>query len=232
MSDTPDKSVSDFARVFALDEWNTRYHHSLKDHLHALGVVAANFNHLEFALLALFYIFAGLDDGTAQHLFSYLKNDKRVDILLRSIKARETDPDVNDRATHFTKGFNVCAENRNYLMHSMTEEPSGTALTVTSIVQDTLILRKATRGDPTKRNYLHLNLTEIRQAADDIYAFDLFGLKLWRFVNQRKLGRPNDGNDATAPLSLPEKPLLPNKLIPSDSPIPKIDSPQPQSSRE
>jgi hypothetical protein len=67
MSDTNDSLG---AQLGALGGWHTRYPPSLKEHIYALGVVAANFNHLEFTLLALFYNFLGLDEITARYLFT------------------------------------------------------------------------------------------------------------------------------------------------------------------
>src|SRR5580692_558726 len=137
MPDDDKPDISPLARALAADQWITRYPPSLKEHIYALGVVAANFNHLEFALLALFYNFIELDDVTTRYLFSYLTNARRVDILLRMVEARELDSEIKDRVSWFATCFNICAENRNFLMHGMTEN-TWNALTIQHAVTNTL----------------------------------------------------------------------------------------------
>jgi hypothetical protein len=222
MDDAPNEpaEVSSLTRALVgYPEWHTRYHPGYEKHLHALGVIAANYNHLEFALFALFYLFLDLGPATAQHLFAYLTNDKRIDILSKAVEAREKDLEVTDRILHFIQGFKICTENRNLLLHSMTEGANWNVLGLAYEIKAIMTFRKSARGNPTKVNYLHLRLEDIRKAADQTYDFDVFGLNIYLYVDARRSGGIlTDQQGRTSRPTLPEKPPLPDKLSLSDSP--------------
>jgi hypothetical protein len=235
MPDDDQPKISPLARALAADIWITRFPPSLKEHIYALGVVASNFNSLEFALLALFYEFLGLDDVTTRYLFHYLNNSRRIDILTRAVEAREYNPDIKDRIVWFVQCFNICVENRNFLMHGMTDS-TWDALTLHSAVTDILTIKKSPRNDPIKTNYLHLTERQIRSIADNIYTTEMFGLEVYLFASARKNGGVItyvwEGSEMTRMPTLPEKPPLPSNLSLSDSPTPRDDSPQPEPSQE
>ena len=63
---------------------------------HALGVIAANFNRLEFRLLGLFMLYLGIDT-TIIFLFSRLRdNALRIDIFTRTLETRAQTPEIKD----------------------------------------------------------------------------------------------------------------------------------------
>lgn len=193
--------------------WHARFHPSLYDHMHALGVEAANYNHLEFTMQALFWQSSGLEITVAMHLFSDLNvNKKRLDTLKRFVQAKEPDPIVKDLLDHFISGFDICAENRNLLMHGMTLDADSSS---------ELILKKFARNDPTRTNYMHLTVPAIRKVADETYKFDRYGMELYIWRSARSTGgRFLLANGVVLQPSLPEKPLKPERLSLSDHPIP------------
>src|SRR6185295_12213048 len=88
------------------------YPASLKDHIHALGVVAANYNSLEMTFYSLFCEYFGISDNAAA-LFAQFKNNLRIDALRVVLAKYERDSAVTDAIQHFLRCFNICADNRN-----------------------------------------------------------------------------------------------------------------------
>ena len=188
--------------------------------MHALGVVAANYNHLEFILKIIFYHYMGLEHQATDLVFAKLNNNRnRLDMLAECVETREKNSDAKDRALHFIRGFALCADNRNFLMHGRTDDPR----------ENILVLVKASRNDPKKSNYLQLTVREIQAIADEIYAFDNFGLKLYIWLTAQNHGgmflMPK--GEVVAP-TLPDKPALPKPLKLTDSRPPKSDEPRPE----
>lgn len=191
--------------------------------MHALGVVAANYNHLEFVLQLMLWQFSGLESEVSAKLFSTLNNNRnRLDTLALLINSREKEERVKDLALHFLRGFDICAENRNFLMHGMVH--NGTASL-------DLTLHKAARNDPSKINYLHLTVQAIRKIADEIHDFDSFGFDIAFWTSARLTGgKFITSNGGSIEPSLPEKPPLPDKLNLSDRPTPVAGLPPPEPS--
>jgi hypothetical protein len=214
------------AKAFGIEDntwsWHARFHPSLHDHMHALGVAAANYNHLEFTMQALFWHLSGLEVTVAMHLFSDLNvNKRRLDTLKRFVEAKEKDPVVKDLLEHFIIGFDINAENRNFLMHGMTLDAENSS---------ELILKKFARNDPTKTNYMHLTAANIRKIADEIYSFDRYGLEIYIWLSARSVGgKFLLANGKVIEPTLPEKPPKPDRISLSDHPIrsPVLPPPQP-----
>jgi hypothetical protein len=100
-------------------EWSGDYYGpGLSDHLHALGVVAANYNSLEGILYSLFSFYFR-DQERAGTLFSQLKDNFRLDTLRAVAERYESEADTLNAIRHFAKRFKICADNRNLLMHSI-----------------------------------------------------------------------------------------------------------------
>jgi hypothetical protein len=157
------------------------------------------------------------------HLFSDLNvNKKRLDTLRRLVQVKETDPIIIDHLDHFIVGFDICAENRNFLMHGMTLDAENSS---------ELILKKYARNDPTKTNYMHLTVLVIRKIADEIYSFDRYGLELYIWLSARATGGKFllASGKAIVP-TLPDKPPKPDKMSLSDHPIPAPAPPPPEAS--
>jgi hypothetical protein len=190
--------------------WHLRYHPSLRDHMHALGVVAANYNHLEQTFQALFWRYSSLDSKPALRLFQRLNNNRnRIDSIREWIESKEYNVSARGLALHFVESFETCADNRNFLMHSLTQGTLEQA--------DKLVLAKAAKRDPERTNSLHLGVDELRSVADDMFHLERFGLRLYMWWRARANGgkyRFADGREV-AP-TLPEKSPAPTKLTPAD----------------
>lgn len=171
--------------------------------MHALGVVAAAYNQLEFYLWCFFRIYVGISSEMTSHLFVTLTNNSRVDLITKSLELMERDPVCVEQVSYFLKCFNLCAESRNFLMHATVDtNDSDTMLTLT----------KASRNNPTTRNQANLTLDEIRGVADDCYNVVMFGheLYLWKAVQAAGGSVSYAGTTYTQPL--PDKPALPRRL--------------------
>jgi hypothetical protein len=190
----------------ASDVWPT-YDPSPPKHVHALGVVTAQYNMLEFSLLCLLFDYGRLGNGTTQHLFANISNNLRLEFFKNCVNDLEQDPQIKEQAMHFADGYDLCTENRNTLAHSMT---LGSAQMEDG---DLLLFSKRTKSNPVRTNNLNLRLADIRRVADEIFAFHRYGHQLHVWLLVRTHGgsvRLPDGKAFYAPS--PEKPLLPSKL--------------------
>lgn len=181
------------------------YHIGQRDHLHALGVIAASYNLLEQSLYFHFASQLGLAPNIAQRLFVSLSNNTRLDLLRNAIEEIDTANPIKTKLSEFLAGFDILAENRNFLMHSHT------ILNTTS--QDHLTFGKGSRNQPSKWNYAHLRLNDLRGVADDIYVYWNFGHALYKWHVASKTGGRlvfSDGFVLTP--TLPDTPPLPRKL--------------------
>jgi hypothetical protein len=204
--------------------WHSKFHPSLQDHMHALGVAVANYNSLEFVFQALFEFYTSFEDlSAAHHLFSQLNtNQKRIEILSRPVSYKERkNPAVSDGIEHFLRGVDICAENRNLLMHGRIFEAD---------TRTDLVLQKYARKDPTKVNYMHLTVQDIRRVADEFSDYEAYGAQMYLWLHARRTGGKlifvEAGNVEPA---WPKKPLPLDKLSLSDHPIRPVDPSQYQS---
>jgi hypothetical protein len=192
------------------DNWpQPDYFKGKKDHLHALGVVAALYNDLEFSLFSLFYMYSGLTRVVAQPLFENMSNSQRLDFLTRCVETSNIDDTSKELANHFIKCFSICAENRNFLMHSTIN---------TNHELDIVIFSKASREDPNRLNSINADLATIRKVADIFNEIDNFGVGVFFSASQkldwegRVIGAIQVNGAPFAPPS-PQKPSLPSKLF-------------------
>ena len=122
--------------------------------MHALGVVAANYNQLELTLYTIFAHYTGRTIQAAA-LFSQMKNNFRIDTLKCLVQANEPDDTIGKHIFYFADGFNICADNRNFLMHSSVDniQKGATALP----------LRKSGRKSPIEFKNIILSAERIPQ---------------------------------------------------------------------
>lgn len=209
------------------DTWPApEYHVGPRDHIHALGVAAATYNDLEFALLLLFNHYMAVEGELGLKLFAALTNRTRLDFLSDAADAKEADPDALGCVKHFVRAFNICAENRNFLMHSTTQTRGALAALMP---ENVLTLSKHARDNPAVRNYAHLTRDEIRRIADEAYKFYVFGFQIWLWMLWRSSKGTLRLSKLPWPPTLPEKPPLPRKLTLSRSQDPPADEPLPGS---
>ncbi len=168
--------------------WDWRYHPSLHDHMHALGVVAANYNSLEKVFELMVDVCNNLHQTLPAKLVSTLNNNRNKMDTLKSIL--ENDRTARDVGLHFLNGFEICVENHNFLMH-------GTPFRADENVGQ-LILQKAARKDPLRTSYLNLKVQDIRRVADDIDRFDDLGADFIAFIAARSTGGVIKCEDGTS----------------------------------
>jgi hypothetical protein len=173
----------------------------LRDHLHALGVVALNYNALEISFYILFCEYVGNSSFSAQ-LFSQMKNNFRLETLQAAVVHQEKDSEVINAIGWYVGAFNICATNRNILMHSVHDlvESEDTALK----------LLKSHRSDPLKQTNLLFDVPTLRQVADEIWSLDYYTIDLCFYLQTRSGSMPAD--DPYARTTLPDKPAPPKNL--------------------
>src|ERR1041385_6792224 len=90
-----------------------RYEVGSRDFAHALGVISANFNSLEFQLLQIFRLYARMDAVAAQHAFSKLNNHDRIIVMKRAAESSLHPLRIRNRVLRILEGYAASAENRN-----------------------------------------------------------------------------------------------------------------------
>jgi hypothetical protein len=171
-----------------------------KDCIFALGVASLNYAQLEFAFSGMFSTVTGIDRNTTALLLSRIRHDVRLSLMRDKLPQHNWPPDIVDRISHFIAGFDICAANRNDLMHSNV-----------FLTDDAIILYKTTNSGKTLS--CNPTLTELRQFADDIHAFTGYGLALSNAINFNFLA-------SGISLLWPDAPPSPNRLHYSGEPQP------------
>jgi hypothetical protein len=205
--------------------WDWTYNPNLKDHMHALGVIAANYNELEGNFYRLFFLTLGKIQ-VGKMVFSKLNNAERIEIALKMAEYEK--PEFRDRYEHFISGYGTSTENRNILLHSKAHNAWPRDISVSH-----LTLAKPSKKSFDENNFISLDLSELRSVADDLAALKMFGSGLfyWRFASLTGgVITWDSGETATPPL--PEKPPAPRRLALSPQPNQASAPPPPESSAE
>jgi hypothetical protein len=197
-------------------------------HIHALGAVAALYNDVEFSLFCLFLVYSKLSNTLAKPLFENMSNAQRLDFLTRCIEENEQNDILKDHALYFINCFSICAENRNFLMHSTLQRSAN---------PENIILTKASRDNPNKVNTLNANITTLRSVANEIMKIDDYAVSIYIYVYMnaqwiKKRITNIKFNDIPFSPTLPKKPVLPNKLLKPVPTTPKPPKRQRVSSRQ
>ncbi len=171
-----------------MEEWpDPSFHIGQHDHLHALGVIIATYNLLEFSLFTLFNHYVGTAGDVGLKLFNSLPNHKRIDILKAEVD-NEQDATLKSAILHFISGYRVLETNRNFLAHSHT---------IMNLPQQPhLTFGKGSRSNPTAWHFAHMRLPQLRAIADEMKSYWLFGAELHAFVTARSSGGRLDFGDA------------------------------------
>lgn len=205
--------------------WNWRYNPSLKDHMHALGVIAANYNDLEGQFYRLFYVIMS-DMDAGKLIFSKLNNAERMEVALKL--GEHTSPTFRTLFEYFISGFGTLHENRNILMHSKAHNALDKELDISHIT-----LAKQSKRSPHENNFVSLDIQELRTIADDMANFSTFGFDLFMWRLALAVGGTITWADGTSLTpTLPERPLAPRKLVLSPQEAPISAPPQIESSGE
>ena len=185
-----------------LHTWSGDYYSSISDHIHALGVIAANFNTLELAFYVLFAEYLGNTENS-QALFAGSRNNFRIDVLTTILERYERNAEVREAMTHFIQCSEICAENRNTLMHSRVMD--------VSLASAALPVQKGSRRSPLTQLSTELPLERLRSIADEIFYLEDHGWDLADYFFTRRGRIAADDPDART--TLPERLPLPMRLI-------------------
>lgn len=168
-------------------------------HAHALGFLVNHYNRAENRLFQLVDILLKNEAAARRTINHRLNNNDRLD-LLRQL-AEERSSEERDHILHAVQCFDICAENRNILMHAMIEE--------TGEAPESFAARKrhATKAGVEIR--FDLPLETLRKAADQTAAifYYLMALHLYLVMTHPAFRPP-----PTRPPALPHKPQKPDKL--------------------
>ncbi|TYL80326.1 hypothetical protein [Bradyrhizobium cytisi] len=227
--DAPKPVYRGLLAALLLDEkpwsWNWKYNPSLKEHMHALGVIAANYNDLEGQFYRLFYI-TQTHFEVGKLVFSKLNNAQRMEVAR---KVAETQPlSFRERYEHFISGYGTATDNRNILMHSKAHNAS-----LSDLTSSHLTLAKPSKKTPDENNFISLDVAELRSVADDMAEFAMFGSQLfyWRIAALSGGTITWEGGETATP-TLPDKPRLPRALTLSTQPDQATAPPQLEASGE
>jgi hypothetical protein len=179
------------------------------DYLIAFGQITLLYNFLQDVMERLFEGFAPLEEQYAERIFHQLNNRDRVDLFSAFVRANEKDEQVKDALQECLLHYDICTENRNILMHTV----SGGISEATGIER----FRKRASKNPAKSIEYHVPLADLRLVADQIGQTVGFCWSINGFLRYRAASPALKGIFAQAP-SLPGKPPKPRKLIPYQPP--------------
>ena len=149
-----------------------------RDCIFALGVVSLSYAQLEFAFSGMFKTVTGIDRNTAELLLPRIRNDIRLNLMRERLPQHGWPLDITDRVSSFLDAFDICAANRNDLMHSNV-----------FLTADAIILYKTSNSGRTLS--CNPTLKELHQIADDIHTLTDYGLVLSNVINLSLLASEN-----------------------------------------
>lgn len=169
------------------------------DSIFALGVISVKFVELESVFQFIFETILGLDAEKDQGniVFARLGTKPALQASEDCLPKTRWSDEVKDQVSHFLAAMDVCAENRNFLMHSHLAWRFG---------DETMLFKKSRAGNDL---YLSIPLAQLRQVADEMNAYRNYGRMLANAINNTK------GDVPIFPVTAypwPKKPDLPLKL--------------------
>jgi hypothetical protein len=176
-----------------------------RDSIFAMGVASTKFTELEVMLWFIFGTVFNLDMDGSTMIPAKIGNEATKDLIDRRLLKLGWGEPAKGHVEHFLEGFNICLENRNYLVHSglaWTGSPS-------------IVLLKTSKQGITQAAIPTLD--ELRAVADDIQAYTEYGRAVGNAINNNLSGHP------VFPVSVfpwPHKPVLPRRLRYSSDPQP------------
>jgi hypothetical protein len=168
------------------------------EHVHALGVVSVNYNQLEWLLLTFHVHFLRADHSVTNLIFQKTPTNVRLQVLDQLAARTVTDPEIRDHIKHFIKGYKLCADNRNVLMHSQ--------LLYGRESDEVFPATKFSKAG--KLASYELTLPDIRRVADEIFEWATYGGQTVSYAFWKR--RPV--TPGAAPPPSPKKPALPKNL--------------------
>jgi hypothetical protein len=185
-----------------------RYEVGHKDYIFALGVISANFNELEGGLRLQFAISVRLSADATNFLFTRLDNSQRIALIRHCLTELPYNEREKHAIEHFMKGYAICAENRNILLHAEVHY----AESIDS-KRKRVMFYKDSKKPPYFPNRYIPSLKALRGIADAMSAFSEYGSDLaWMLRDTYWMEEETGLKNLRRPL--PYKPPLPKLLVP------------------
>ena len=194
------------------DKWPS-YAIGSDKHVHALGVVAINYNRLEIALDRILNMYLDLTRETYCFIFDALNENSLQALFKLCVNKDEGDPALREHLIYFIGCYEVCAQNRNTLMHANVDDEKST--------DEFIALAKASRNKPHITNEMKFSVAQLRAAADEMSELFCYAAELYRFmlVRERRESRAVFADpQAPLPPALPGKPAARTSLAPKPPP--------------
>lgn len=176
-----------------------------KDHLHAVGVLVANWNEVERAYQCLIqYAFLG-NVKLALRTFELLGNDQRMAFIRQECIPLATG-EFAEHLNHFLACAGRCKENRNAIAHANFNYTADVSL---------LKIDRGRSKDGNSVPQYNFELSELRKIADEIHAVAEYGIRIWMALEILRTNHAVGGVPphaaATLLLASPGKPAQPRK---------------------
>lgn len=175
---------------------------------HALGVLVINWNWCEWAQAVLLASY--MHDPMAIEIVRPIPNATRAHLLSDLAAERETDPAMREAIDHFQKGFSLCLENRNLLVHS-------TAAPKMFLKGEPMSFHSQGKRIRSAIAVIEADPALLARVAAEIESFFSYGMDIWRRLAQGE-GAPSR-----------DRPPLPRKLAEAP-PSPKASTRRRESS--
>jgi hypothetical protein len=179
-----------------------------------IGAISLQWNTADYYLEQLLKSYMMFEDEWADIFLDTWGNEARGTVLNRIIKVSEPDPAFQDYALHITKVFEICRENRNFVVHGI----------VRKIEKDSFIIERFSRRQQSRSDFL-ITLPILERVESSII---LLCAHL-RFLMHNN-AKVSDLLGKRSPL--PDKPPLPDRLTNTQKPIPRSAAPPPESYEE
>ena len=147
-----------------------------RESIFAMGVVSTKFAELESVLIFMFATVVGIGIEVATKIASKSGTGNCLHLARELLSQNEWPDRTNTLVEHFLKGVSILAENRNLLMHSNIAWVGG---------EHTILVKISKAGNteiavPT--------LSKLRQVADNMNAYTLFGRQLVNAIQNTSSG--------------------------------------------
>lgn len=181
------------------------------DFIHAIGVLSASYNLLEFRLRQFLELYTQLPHPSGTQVFISSNNQERLNLLRMCVEKSEHPLRVRNRVIRFADGYNACAQNRNILMHSETVP------IIKSNGRQEVAFKKLSKRAPFLPNLFSPSIRELRKIADATNKSQRFGYELLIHVLQnfeaaKLVEEPFLSLNGLPRFALPNKPLVPKIL--------------------
>lgn len=146
-------------------------------HMEALGIIATIYNHLEQTLFCLMLTYSQLDQKIVKPLFENMSNWQRLKFLENCSENRTENNSMREHVINFIRCFEVAADNRNTVMHSVIRPTDDEGI---------LWFSKSSRKKPLVDKALLLDIGILRRTALDLQDVDVYGAQIFLYCHLRE----------------------------------------------